>query len=90
MFRTFQGWTALTRQGRGDGTLQLIPIAESMVYILLRALQDDVADDELCGAEPGRALSVNPKYHSLLLEALSSIPQTGVPLLEFSARLLNR
>ena len=61
-----------------------------MVYILLRALQDDVADDELCGAEPGRALSVNPKYHSLLLEALSSIPQTGVPLLEFSARLLNR
>ena len=75
MFRTFQGWTALTRQGRGDGTLQLIPIAESMVYILLRALQDDVAEDELCGAEPGRALSVNPKYHSLLLEALSSIPQ---------------
>jgi len=46
-----------------------------MVYILLRALQDDVAEDELCGAEPGRALSVNPKYHSLLLEALSSIPQ---------------
>src|SRR5580693_5910416 len=27
MFRTFQGWTALTRQGKGDGTLQLIPIA---------------------------------------------------------------
>ena len=25
MFRTFQGWTALTRQGKGDGTLQLIP-----------------------------------------------------------------
>ena len=32
----------LTRQGKGDGTLQLIPIAESMVYVLLRALQDDV------------------------------------------------
>jgi hypothetical protein len=25
MFLTFQGWTALTRQGKGDGTLQLIP-----------------------------------------------------------------
>jgi len=74
MFRTFQGWTALTRQGKGDGTLQLIPIAESMVYVLLRALQDDVPENELCGAEPGRALSVNPKYHGLLLEAVCSIP----------------
>src|SRR5208282_2864712 len=74
MFRTFQGWTALTRQGKGDGTLQLIPIAESMVYVLLRALQDDVAEDDLCGAQPGRALSVNPQFHSLLIEALSSIP----------------
>jgi hypothetical protein len=74
MFRTFQGWTALTRQGRGDGTLQLIPIANAMMYVLLRALQDDVPEDELCGAAPGRALSVNPQYHSLLIEALSSIP----------------
>ena len=74
MFRTFQGWTALTRQGKGDGTLQLIPIAESMVYVLLRALQDDVPEDDLCGAQPGRALSVNPQYHSLLIDALSSIP----------------
>ena len=56
MFRTYQGWTALTRQGKGDGTLQLIPIANSMVYILLRALQDDVPETELCGAEPARAL----------------------------------
>jgi hypothetical protein len=75
MFRTFQGWTALTRQGKGDGTLQLIPIAESMVYVLLRALQDDVPADDLCGAQPGRALSINPQYHSLLIGALSSIPQ---------------
>jgi Protein of unknown function (DUF1479) len=74
MFRTFQGWTALTRQGKGDGTLQLIPIAESMAYILLRALQDDVPEDELCGSQPARALSVNPQYHSLLIEAISSIP----------------
>jgi hypothetical protein len=75
MFRTFQGWTALTPQGPGDGTLQLVPIAHSMVYILLRALQDDVADDDLCGAMPGRALSIKPEYHAPLFEALSSIPQ---------------
>jgi hypothetical protein len=74
MFRTFQGWTALTRQGKGDGTLQLVPIANSMVYLLLRALQDDVPDTGLCGAMPGRALSVQPQWHAPLLEALTSIP----------------
>ena len=74
MFRTFQGWTALTRQGRGDGTLQLIPIATGMAYMLLRALQDDVPEDDLCGAAPGRALSVQPRWHHLLLGALTSIP----------------
>jgi hypothetical protein len=74
MFRTFQGWTALTRQGPGDGTLQLIPIAESMVYVLLRAIQDDVPEDDLCGALPGRALSINEQQHSILVKALSSIP----------------
>ena len=74
MFRTFQGWTALTRQGQGDGTLQLIPIANSMAYILLRALQDDVPETELCGANPGRALSVEREWHALLLEGLTSIP----------------
>ncbi|MEX3958634.1 DUF1479 domain-containing protein [Trinickia sp. EG282A] len=74
MFRTFQGWTALTPQGPGDGTLQLVPIANSMVYILMRALQDDVADDDLCGAMPGRALSIKEAYHAPLFRALSSIP----------------
>jgi hypothetical protein len=75
MFRTFQGWTALTPQGPGDGTLQLVPVANSMVYILLRALQDDIADDDLCGAMPGRALSIKPEYHAPLFDALSSIPK---------------
>ena len=74
MFRTFQRWTALTRQGKGDGTLQLIPIANSMVYMLLRALQDDVPETDLCGAMPGRALSVLPQWHAPLLAALTSIP----------------
>jgi hypothetical protein len=75
MFRTFQGWTALTPQGPGDGTLQLIPIANAMAYVLLRALQDDVPEDDLCGAMPGRALSIKPEWHGPLYDALSSIPQ---------------
>ena len=75
VFRTFQGWVALTEQGPGDGTLQLIPIAKSMAFILTRALMDDVSETDLCGSKPARALSVNPTYHSLLLRGLVSIPK---------------
>ena len=75
MFRTYQGWTALTRQGPRDGTLQLIPIADGISYVLLRALQDDVAEDDLCGANPGRALGVSPEWHEELLAGLVSIPE---------------
>ena len=52
VFRTFQGWLALTEQGPSDGTLQLIPIIKSMAYILTRALLDDVPNNSLCGSMP--------------------------------------
>ena len=74
MFRSFQGWTALTAQGPGDGTLQVMPLAKAMVYLLLRPLMPDVPDDLLCGAEPARAFSIEPQWHPLLMPALSSIP----------------
>ncbi len=74
MFRTYQGWTTLTPQGQGDGTLRLIPTVWSVVYLLLRALQDDVPEDSLCGAQPGRALSATEQWHAPLLPALTSIP----------------
>lgn len=74
MFRTWQGWTALTPQGPNDGTLKLIPIANGIAYMLLRALQDDVPETELCGAEPARALGANARWHAPLLEGLVSIP----------------
>lgn len=75
MFRTYQGWTALTRQGPNDGTLQLIPIVEGIAYVLLRALQADVAADDLCGAAPGRALGVSRQWHPDLHAGLVSIPE---------------
>ncbi len=75
MFRTFQGWTALTAQGPDDGTLRLVPTSGGMAYVLLRALQGDIADDDLCGAEPGRSLGVTPQWHPVLVEGLVSIPQ---------------
>ena len=75
MFRTYQGWTALTQQGPKDGTLRLIPIAEGISYVLLRALQDDVAENDLCGAAPGRALGVSQEWHPDLMAGLVSIPE---------------
>ncbi|HET6411554.1 MAG TPA: YbiU family protein [Anaeromyxobacter sp.] len=75
VFRTFQGWTALSQQGPGDGTLQLIPIANLMGWILLRALQPDVAGDDLCGAKAGKALPFDPRWHGAAAEALVSIPR---------------
>ncbi len=75
MFRTYQGWTALTRQGPSDGTLQLIPIAKGICYVLLRAFQDDVEESDLCGAAPGRALGVSPEWHADLIPGLVSIPE---------------
>ena len=74
-FRTFQGWTALSRQGPGDGTLQLVPVANTMPWMLLRALQPDVPEGNLCGATPGRALGASTEWHADLLEALVSIPE---------------
>ncbi len=75
MFRTYQGWTALTGQGPGDGTLQLLPISRAMSWMLLRALQPDTQEDDLCGAQPGRALPLSEEFHAKLLEALAPIPK---------------
>ena len=59
VFRTFQGWTALSDMQPDDGVLHVIPIPSAMAYVLLRALQDDVAADDLCGAANGQALPIS-------------------------------
>ncbi|MEM7379192.1 MAG: YbiU family protein [Pseudomonadota bacterium] len=78
MFRTFQGWTALTEQGPGDGTLELLPMVDAIGYVLLRALQDDVPEDELCLARPGRALGVDTAWHGDIMPGIVPI-QTVAP-----------
>ncbi len=75
MFRTYQGWTALTEQGKGDGTLRLLPMPRAIVYMLLRPLCDDVPDESLCDAAPGRALGASERWHAPLLPAFVSIPK---------------
>ncbi|WP_410664060.1 YbiU family protein [Amycolatopsis sp. lyj-84] len=76
-FRTFQGWTALSDMRPTEGVLHVVPIPSAMVYLLLRALQDDVADDDLCGSANGEALPVNERWHAPLLPALTPIPEVG-------------
>ncbi len=73
-FRTFQGWTALSEIQPSEGVLHAVPIPAAMGYVLLRALQDDVAPDDLCGAVNGEALPITERYHALLLAALTPIP----------------
>ncbi len=77
VFRTYQGWTALTRQGPKDGSLELVPIADGIIYMLLRAVQDDVPETELCGAKVGRALHVTKEWHSHLVAGKVAIPEVA-------------
>ncbi|HEU4347951.1 MAG TPA: YbiU family protein, partial [Actinoplanes sp.] len=73
-FRTFQGWTALSGMAPAEGVLHTVPIPSAMAYLLLRALQDDVADDDLCGAANGQALPISERWHPVLMPALTPIP----------------
>jgi hypothetical protein len=73
-FRTFQGWTALSDMRPDQGVLHAVPVPAAMGYVLLRALQDDIADDDLCGAVNGQSLPITDRYHSVLLAALTPIP----------------
>ncbi|HEX3813867.1 MAG TPA: YbiU family protein [Mycobacteriales bacterium] len=73
-FRTFQGWTALADMAPSEGVLHVVPIPAAMAYLLLRALQDDVAEDDLCGAVNGQALPISARWHPVLMPALTPIP----------------
>ena len=74
-FRTWQGWTALTAQGPGDGTLQVVPLTRAIVWVLLRPFARDVPEASLCGAESARALWISEEWHAPLLRALVPIPR---------------
>jgi len=73
-FRTFQGWTALSDMRADQGVLHTLPIPKAMAYMLLRPLLGDVPEDELCGVAPGKVLPVSEKWHPLLMQGLTPIP----------------
>lgn len=73
-FRTFQGWTALSDMDHDQGVLHTVPIPEAMAYLMLRPLLADVADDDMCGVTVNQVFPASERWHALLLEALSGIP----------------
>jgi Protein of unknown function (DUF1479) len=74
VFRTFQGWTALSDMDHDQGVLHTVPIPEAMAYLMLRPLLDDVADDDMCGTTVNQVFPAIEQWHPLLLRALSGIP----------------
>jgi len=74
VFRTFQGWTALSDMQPGQGLLHVVPVPEAMAYLLLRPLLQDVPEDGLCGVAPGKVLPVSQQWHPELIDGLCSIP----------------
>ncbi|WP_208303882.1 YbiU family protein [Dermatophilus congolensis] len=74
VFRTFQGWTALSDMRNDQGVLHTVPAPEALGSVLLRALLPDVAPDELCGVQPRMVLAVLEKWHPELHAALTPIP----------------
>jgi Protein of unknown function (DUF1479) len=73
-FRTFQGWTALSDMAHDEGVLHTVPIPEALGYLLLRPLLSDVDEDDMCGVTVDKVFPIKERWHSLLLEATSGIP----------------
>ncbi|MFF4541116.1 DUF1479 domain-containing protein [Streptomyces aureus] len=74
VFRTFQGWTALSDMDADQGVLHTVPIPEVMAYLLLRPLLPDVPEDSMCGVRPNQVFPVTKRWHPDLYRALSPIP----------------
>jgi hypothetical protein len=74
VFRTFQGWTALSDMAHDQGVLFTVPIPEAMAYLMLRPLLSDVPEDDMCGVTVSQVFPVNDTWHPLLTRAISGIP----------------
>jgi hypothetical protein len=74
VFRTFQGWTALSDMDHDQGVLHTVPIPGAMAYLMLRPLLPDVPEDDMCGVTVNRTFPVTDQWHPLLRRALTGIP----------------
>jgi hypothetical protein len=70
VFRTFQGWTALSRMEPADGVLHVVPVLPAVGYRLVRGLAGELG---LLGTEP-EAAPARDRGDELLARALVAIP----------------
>lgn len=74
MFRTFQGWLALSPQGKGRGSLQLVPSPLCVGWLMLSMLIER-SDSSVAFPEPGKGYVLNRDKHNLIINALCSLPE---------------
>ena len=70
MFRTFQGWTALSEMHPADGVLHAVPIPLAAAYMLVRGVAGELG---LLGDEPATAPR-RFRADDLLMRAMVPIP----------------
>ena len=75
VFRTFQGWTALSDMDHDQGVLHTVPIPEAMAYLMLRPLLADVPDDDMCGVTVNQVFPASEKWHPLLMRGARRHPR---------------
>jgi hypothetical protein len=77
VFRTFQGWTALTGVDPADGGLQLLPVPRAISFLLVEAIAAELGTLDEQETEAGAAAAGRPARlgdHPLLRPALVPIP----------------
>jgi len=74
VFRTYQGWVALTPQGADCGTLQLVPSSRCVAWLFLNMLLSSLNNDDQVFPKPIEAYMLHPEKHALLVSGLCSIP----------------
>lgn len=75
MFRTYQGWMALTAQGPNCGTLQLVPSSRCVAWMFLTMLRNGINGVDQVYPIPSEAYLLHPEQHALLFKGLCSIPE---------------
>jgi len=75
VFRSYQGWVALTPQGSECGSLQLVPSSRCVAWLFLNLLQSSLHDDHQVYPLPFEAYMLHAERHAMLIKGLCSLPQ---------------
>ena len=79
VFRTFQGWTALSDMASDQGVLHTVPIPEAMAYLMLRPLLVRRAPRTTCAAPPSTRCSPPSRSGTRCSCAPSAASRTSRP-----------